>query len=430
MVRSIDVELPADKSLTHRAILLAAMAEGQSTIVNPSMAYDCQSTRSAVEAFGVHVDQGVINGQVVYRLRSKGATFWQSPEHVIDAGNSGTTARFLLGVGCAISGLHFELKGDDSLMNRPMARVVHPLRGLGATIHGRENGEYLPMRVEGKKLAGFEVSSAVVSAQVKSALLLAASMTEGESRIHVPRGTRDHTERMMKALGARLTSSESGNTQTFVLQGPWNVEPFRAVVPKDPSAMAFFAVLAFLQPGLKVICRGVLCNEGRLQFLRHLEAAGLDIVKSPTHGSGFPGETLADFEFCRTKEATSIHVTPEDAPGVIDEIPALAVAAAVCSQQSLFQGLSELRVKESDRLSEVHQLLFQAGIQTRLDEDAIQISPSGTVKGFRYQSFDHRMVMAAAVLATVADSLSSVGPREAARISFPLFFERLQQIYG
>lgn len=424
------VKLPPDKSLTHRALLFAAIADGQSVIEHPSIALDCMSTRAAVEAFGVHIDHGKVDGSAVYRLRSPGISRWQTPEHVVDAGNSGTTARLLIGLCSGVKGFSFELKGDDSLMKRPMDRVVIPLRLAGGDIQGPENGCRLPLRVIGKSLTGFAVESKVVSAQVKSALLFAASQASGESTVIVPAGTRDHTERMMKAMGAPLTSEVSGGVETFKFVGPWKIDPFRTRIPRDPSAMAFFAVLAFLNPGLTVGCAGVLANEGRLQFLKHLEEAGLSVTRTPSAGLGCLGESVSDFEFVRTGETKAFHVLAHEVAGVIDEIPALAVAAVVCPSPCTFKGLTELKVKESDRLASIEDLLNKAGIRTSVSEADLEVTPSPSVKGFEYHSLDHRMIMAAAVLATIADNSSTVGPIDAARVSFPLFFERLRQIYG
>lgn len=405
------------------------MAEGDTVLVNPSLGYDCIATKMAMEAFGVHFEEGTSKEGVVWRIRSRGVASWSNPEAVIDAANSGTTARLLLGVGSAVDGLRFEITGDESLKSRPMSRIVDPLRSVGCQFQGHDGGRYLPFTVIGKSLKGFKVRSDVVSAQVKTALLLAATQAEGRSIINVPLGTRDHTERVLTAMGAPLTCEVEQNRGKYTFEGPWKVEPFIATIPKDPSAMAFFATLAFIHPGLIVKCPGVLYNDGRAHYLAVLERAGLTIRRKELEQSGCPGEKLADFEFVRTGGVIPIEVSPQNAPQVIDEIPALAIAATVCQGESRLLGLGELRVKESDRISEIVRLLTHAGIDAVIDGADLRITPKRAVKGFEYRSDDHRMVMAAGVLATTADGPVKLGPASAVRVSFPLFFEQLQQIF-
>jgi 3-phosphoshikimate 1-carboxyvinyltransferase len=382
----------------------------------------------ALKAFGV-VFFPESESKIV--VESPGARHWQSPNRMIDAGNSGTTARFLLGVGGALPGLEFTLSGDESLCLRPMSRVTSLLQEAGASYEYLSREGYLPVRVHGKQLRGVRIESKVASAQVKSALLFAALFAEGQTELKVPTSTRNHTELMMMALGAPLQVLPSGERGFEVLRfsGSWQLPCGEYEIPGDPSGLAFFAVMAFLHPGLTIKCKNVLANTGRTFFLEVLERAGLTVLRSPRRSLAL-GEDVFDLELKRTGDAKALQVLAEDAAKVIDEIPALSVAASACNGESRFEGLGELRVKESDRLQEVFNLLSKAGITVSLDHETLRVQGGTAVKGFIYGSNDHRMTMAAAILATTAKDSSTLTTKTAVAVSFPLFFDQLRQIYG
>ncbi|MCX6123564.1 MAG: hypothetical protein NTV34_02265, partial [Proteobacteria bacterium] len=255
--QTVAVELPSDKSISHRVIFFGAMAQGMSTIHRVSSSQDCLATKTAMESFGVRFsainEQRNFASEADYQsftVQSPGVFAWRSPSEAIDAGNSGTTARLLFGIASGVPGLLVMIIEDESLSARPMGRVVAPLTACGAEI--RLDGERLPAFITGKSLRGFNVRSDVVSAQVKSALLLASICATGESVINVAAGTRNHTEQMLRFLGAPLgqmdQESSSDGRDVFHVRGPWQVPPLECTVPGDPSAMAFFAALAFLHP--------------------------------------------------------------------------------------------------------------------------------------------------------------------------------------
>lgn len=428
-VSSLRVELSADKSITHRAIFFAAMSRGVSVIRNPSTGADCMATLSAMKAFGVQCEEGRGNASE-WRINSPGLDHWQSPGVPIDAMNSGTTSRLLMGIAAARPGLSFSLIGDESLSKRPMDRITRPLKFLGADISGVQDGAFLPMKIAGASIKGFQIASEVPSAQVKSALLFAAISARGPSEITVPSGTRDHTERMMKALGAPLESLAAGDKTKFTIQGPWQPKPFAATIPGDPSSMAFFATLAFLHPGLEIKVSRVLNNPGRLKYLELFKRIGLTVELSVAQTSACLGEETVDVKLIRTGAAKPLTLASEDVPAVIDELPTLAVALSCCPGTSYLAGLRELRVKESDRLAETVDLLERAGVKARAIGDDLEIKGGGQIQGFSFQSDDHRMVMAATILATSANKISKIGTYEAPKVSFPLFFEIVRQLYG
>ncbi len=428
--RVFQLTLPSDKSITHRAIFFAGMAAGQSTITNPSVGADCLASLNAMEVMGVHIDHGKQDNKIVWRIRSNGVASWQPPQHVVDAQNSGTTARLLIGVGSARAGLEFDVRGDQSLSRRPMDRIIKPLREVGAVLSGKDDGSFLPVHVEGQQLAAFEIETQVNSAQVKSALLLAAASAIGKSVIIAPSGSRDHTERMMVALGASLEIHKDGERTRFSMKGPWKPDPFIANIPGDPSSLTFFAVLAFIHPGLVIRVSRVLGNPGRLHYLSLLARMGLQVQITPHIGPSCLGEELVDISLERTGDMRPLHLLSSEVPAVIDEIPALAIACALCPGSSIFEGLSELRVKESDRLGQIHQLLELAGVAAKVESDHLYIQGKAEVKGFDYVSDDHRMVMAASILALSANKICNVGSYQAPAVSFPFFFETLRQLYA
>ncbi|MCX6118346.1 MAG: 3-phosphoshikimate 1-carboxyvinyltransferase [Proteobacteria bacterium] len=446
--KNFDIDLPSDKSLTHRFVIFAAMAEGESSLLNPSLGADCLATRLAMEAFGARFLERFLNGVCEWVVTSRGTKDWGNKDLVsIDAQNSGTTARLLIGLGAGIPNLKFTISGDQSLSRRPMARIVGPLVNLGAKINvlashhtpldplDSRHEEYskkvfLPIEVVGQSIKAFQLKTNVVSAQVKSALLLAASQAVGESTIEVPNGTRNHTENIMKALGADLTQYEvSSDATKFKMKGPWIPPGFSVVIPKDPSAMAFFAVLAFLNPGMSIRCKGVLNNPGRLHFLRVLERSGLHVSCVPIADSNCPGESIADFEFKRCGEAKPIIIDASEVSEVIDEIPALAAAATACRGTSQFFGLQELRIKESDRLAAIKELLELCGQKAEIIGDNLSIFPTDSRNSFSYSSDDHRMVMTASILTLCAKGTSRIGQSNAVKVSFPGFFSELAKIY-
>jgi 3-phosphoshikimate 1-carboxyvinyltransferase len=412
--------VPGDKSISHRALMLGAIACGRSRIAGLSSGEDVRTTRRVMERLGVAItdedDELVIDG--------KG---WSAPDRpgreplALDCGNSGTTARLLLGLLAAREG-RFRLEGDASLSGRPMGRVVRPLSRLGATITG---GETLPLTVEGRPLRGGSLRTGVPSAQVKSALMLAALQADGESTIEEADPTRDHTERLLAAMGAPVTPTGSERNGWAVRGGCAPLDPLRLRVPGDPSSAAFLVALAACLPGSRLLVEGVSVNPTRLGFYRLLRRMGADI--------GWDAEILSPEPVGRIDVRGSrlhgVDCGPGDIPGAVDEIPLLAVVAAVSEGTTTIRGAGELRHKESDRLAATAAMLRAFGARVDEQQDGLHIEGSGGLSAGKVEARgDHRIAMSAAVAASLADGPSVIAGHEWVRISYPDFFHDLARL--
>ena len=345
--------VPGDKSVTHRALILTALAEGTSTVSDYCRGEDCLNTMRAFQALGIKIDE------MPERLTIHGKGFWglNEPNGPIDCGNSGTGIRLLAGV---LAGQDFftVLTGDESIRRRPMGRVVKPLREMGAVIAGRKGGELAPLAITGKRLHGVEYRSPVASAQVKSALLLAGLFAEGVTRFGEPRLSRDHTERMFRFFGIPLAKDGSD----LVLQGRTAVgwAGRRVVIPGDFSAAAFFLVGATIIPGSDVTIRNVGLNPTRTGLIEVMKKMGADIQILAQREEA--GEPVADLRV-RSALLKGVTIGPDLIPQTIDEFPILCVAAAVADGDTVISGAEELRVKESDRIATMSQELQAMGAQ-------------------------------------------------------------------
>ncbi len=409
------IEVPGDKSITHRAFLLGAMAEGETVVRRPLPAEDTDCTLAAVEALGVEVARG----EEVVRIRGGGYWALAEPADVLDLGNSGTCARLLLGI-LAGRPFHAALTGDDSLRRRPMLRVVEPLRRMGACIDGRAGGDQLPLAVRGGELAGIEHISPVASAQVKSCLLLAGLQAAGATAVSEPSLSRDHTERMLAAMGAHL----SRDGHTVRIEGGQSLTPADLTVPGDISSAAFFLVAAALFPGCEVTVRGVGVNPTRTGILDLLSAMGATVSLAPLPDAA--GEPVADVTV-RGGEMRGVDVPPEWVPRLIDELPVAAVAAAFAAGPTVVRGARELRAKESDRIAGIAAMLGAAGVEVEEVSDGFTVAGlpargGGHVLPARHRSRgDHRLAMAAAVLALRGSGHSQVADTACVATSFPGF---------
>jgi 3-phosphoshikimate 1-carboxyvinyltransferase len=416
------LEVPGDKSITHRAYLLGAMAEGETVVRRPLLAGDTGRTLAAVEALGA----GVARGEEVVRIRGAGYRALDEPSDVLDLGNSGTSARLLLGL-LAGRPFHAVLTGDDSLRRRPMLRVVEPLRRMGAGIEGRAGGSLLPLAVRGGDLAGIEHRSPVASAQVKSCLLIAGLQARGHTTVSEPSLSRDHTERLLAGMGVELERRGCAVT----LRGGQSLAPADITVPGDLSSAAFFMVAAAILPGSEVTVRGVGVNPTRTGILDLLSAMGASVSISPRPDAG--GEPVADVTV-RGGELRGVEVPPEWIPRLIDELPIAAVAAAFASGPTAVRGAGELRAKESDRIAGIAAMLEAAGAEVEGISDGFTVAGlsarvGGKVLPARHRSGgDHRLAMAAAVLALRGSGPSQIAGTSCVATSFPGFpslFSRL-----
>lgn len=381
-----EIEVPGDKSISHRAIIFAAIAEGTSTIRGFLEGEDCLATVRAFRAMGVRIE-GPENGQIV--VHGVGKHGLNAPENPIDCGNSGTSMRLLAGL-LASQPFDSVLTGDESLLRRPMARVTEPLNQMGAEVIASKNGTPPLIIHGGKSLKGIDYALPVASAQVKSALLLAGLYALSETRIREPRLTRDHTERMMAAFGVPL--EKEGHALTLKPGGELRATDLS--VPCDISSAAFFLVAASIIPGSALTLLNVGMNPGRTGILDILARMKADIRVTNTRFYG--GEPVADLEV-RHAPLQGIAIPPELVPNAIDEFPAIFIAAASARGVTTLSGAEELRTKESDRIQMMAEGLLELGITVTVLPDGICIE-GGELRGGRVKTaHDHRIAMAFAI---------------------------------
>jgi 3-phosphoshikimate 1-carboxyvinyltransferase len=418
------LRVPGDKSISHRALLFAALADGRSTIVGLATGADVAATRRSLELLGVRVAAAPESPEPSERLMiaGKGVEGLREPEAVVDCANSGTTMRVLTGLLAGRSFLSV-LDGDGSLRRRPMARVVEPLRAMGASIDARADGTLAPIVVRGGALSGRRHVPEVASAQVKSALVLAGLQAAGVTEIVEPVASRDHTERMLAALGAPVTTGEDGAVR--VVAGAPNA--FELDVPGDPSSAAFFVVAACITPGSEIVIEDVALNPSRLVFVDVLRRMGADIEISQRDVR--IGEPVGDIAV----RAASLHGTTiagDEMPSVQDEIPVLAVAAAFAEGVTDIRDAAELRLKESDRIGTVQQELGQLGIAVESRSDGLMIRGGRPQAGSLKSHGDHRVAMAAAVAGHAIEADSTVRGWSAVEVSYPDFLADLARLSG
>jgi 3-phosphoshikimate 1-carboxyvinyltransferase len=435
---SVKVRVAPDKSLTHRAIMFAALANGKSYIKNPLSSHDCLATMGAFEKFGVkfktiHSSDDGHSESEMWEVSSQGSsTFDGQDVGILDLGNSGTSVRLLMGLLAGRRGLKATLTGDHSLRKRPMARVSEPLANMGAKILAPLDQHTLPLTITGQKLRPVTHEIHVASAQVKSALLLAGMQAVGETRITLPIGSRDHTERMLESFGAIIKKFEHNGLETLSIQGPFNPSPFHFHVPADPSSLAFFAVLAALHPGLEISASDVLYNGTRIGLYVILEKIGVKVEWKNHRSTRYScGETVADVVISRRPldELSAVEISPHEVALMIDEIPILSVLLAMIDGRSVIHGVSELRAKESDRLGEIIKLLTAAGREAQMIDDSLVINGANRLfERIDYAGEDHRLLMSAIILATKASESSKVAGVSWIATSFPLFLDGFQNI--
>ena len=424
--RGIGGELapPPDKSITHRALLLAAVSDGACLVRNVLDTGDCRSTRRCLERLGVTIDEETAREPVTLRLRGVGLGGFREPAGVLDAENSGTTMRLLAGLLAGLP-LYAVLTGDASLLRRPMQRVTIPLRRMGARLEGREGGLLAPLTFlpgDGT-LRAVDQHLEVASAQVKSALLLAALRADGPVRLTGRVGSRDHTERLFRALGLPLR--QEGDA--LVATPPGRVPAFELTVPGDPSSAAFWLTAALLS-GRELAVRGCGLNPTRLGFLRVLERMGAALEVEPEGEAG--GEPVGRIRVV-PGALRGTTVGEEEVPSLIDEVPLVAVLALFAEGATTVRGAGELRVKESDRLAAVARLVRAAGGDIALEEDGFTVEGGRPLKAGTVEAGgDHRIAMAGAVLAAGVPGGMRVEGMEAAAVSYPDFVRHWRLLGG
>ena len=405
--------IPGDKSCSHRALIIGAMAEGETVIHNLSDCADVDATLIALRAFGCQIERDGDRWQVL-------GGPWTSPISPIDCGNSGTTARLLIGAVAGMPGVTATFTGDESLSRRPMRRLIEPLRRMGAQIEG---GDTLPLTVTGAKLGGIDHRNVPASAQVKSALLLAGLGTSAPVRISEPVASRDHTEIMLREFGCDVAIEQD----IVTLGEDRGLQGSEILIGGDPSSAAFALIAAALVPGSNVSVEGMIVNPLRTGLYETLEAMGSDI--SLSNERIVNGEIIADVcvQYARL---TACHVPADRVPAMIDEIPALAIVCAFADGESVIEGLGELRHKESDRLGAIVAGLTACGVVAVARGENLHIFGRETVRGGAAVATggDHRIAMAFLALGLASERPVTVDRQEMMATSFPGYVEVMRSL--
>ncbi|HAK60671.1 MAG TPA: 3-phosphoshikimate 1-carboxyvinyltransferase, partial [Nitrospiraceae bacterium] len=390
-----ELTLPGDKSLSHRAVMFSAIAEGATEITGFLTAADTLNTLTAVQKLGVSVEGA---GTARLLVHGRGLDGLVEPDGVLDLGNSGTGMRLLAGL---LAGQNFfsVLTGDQYLLTRPMARIVEPLRSMHAVIDGRSGGRFAPLAIRGggKGLKALDYTTPVASAQIKSALLLCGLYAEGETSVTEPHRSRDHTERMLRFFGAEVR--EEGLTVS--VRGRGHLKSAGTIaIPSDISSAAFFMVAAAIVPGSDILIRNVGVNPTRTGVIDILKEMGADITME--HPREQAGEPAADIRV-KHRGLTAVTIAGEAIPRAIDDIPVISVAAAYAKGKTIIRDAAELRVKESDRLATMAAELTKMGAAVQERRDGMEITGRDTLEGARCESHgDHRVAMAMAVAGLAA----------------------------
>lgn len=413
------VLLPGDKSISHRYAMLAAIAEGTSTLYHFSSGADPHSTLNCVEALGVRVERT----PELVRVHGQGPQALQAPQHALDVGNSGSTIRMMSGI-LAAQPFDSTLVGDESIARRPMERIIKPLAEMGVQVEARD-GKYTPLIVHGNPdLKAIEYHLPVASAQVKTCVLLAGLFAKGVTVVQEPMKTRDHTELALREFGATVESSRG----RVSVEGPVTLKGRDLVVPGDLSSAAFFLVAALIRPGSDIVIQNVGLNPTRAGLIDFLLGMGADIKMLRFENEG--GEAAGDLRVRHAKITGGV-IDKETTAMLIDEIPVLAILGAVSEHGLTVRDARELRIKETDRIATLSENLGRMGVDIEVYEDGFYVPGRQTFRAAVLDSFgDHRIAMAFAVAALAADGPSEIHHADAASVSYPEFYDTLRSIAG
>ncbi len=417
------ITIPGDKSISHRALMLGAIASGTTTIHGLLLGEDPRSTAACFRAMGARISE--LNTDTV-TVEGVGLGKLDEPVEVLNAGNSGTTLRLMLGLLASHPERLFTVTGDGSLRSRPMSRVIKPLSQMGAQIWGRNNHNLAPLAVYGQHLQGMTYHSPIASAQVKSCILLAGLSAAGQTTVIEPALSRDHSERMLKAFGADLTVDPEHLSVTVTGQSG-QLTGQTVVVPGDISSAAFWLVAAAITPGSDLLIENVGMNPTRTGVLEALAMMGADITEE--NPRTVTGEPVADLRV-RHSALKGCTIAGDIIPRLIDEIPILAVAAVFATGTTVISDAEELRVKESDRLAVIAAELSRMGAKVTELPDGLEITGGTPLTGTDVDSHtDHRIAMSLAIAALNASGATHIYRAEAAAISYPDFVATLEQAW-
>ncbi|GAE29028.1 3-phosphoshikimate 1-carboxyvinyltransferase [Halalkalibacter hemicellulosilyticus] len=411
------IRIPGDKSISHRAVMFGAIANGNTTVEGFLPGEDCLSTISCFRKLGVAIEQE--NEKVT--IEGNGWEGLEEPSEILDVGNSGTTTRLMLGI-LATRPFHSVVIGDDSIAKRPMARVTSPLREMGSTIDGRDDGNFTPLSIRGGTTKAIQFQSKVASAQVKSAILLAGLQSDGVTSVNEPALSRDHTERMLEAFGVEVQR----DGLTVSVEGGQSLQAQHIIVPGDISSAAFFLVAGAIVPNSQITLHGVGMNPTRSGIIDVLQQMGAELTIENERNAG--GEPVADLTIS-TSKLKGIDIGGPLIPRLIDEIPVIAVLATQAQGKTVIRDAEELKVKETNRIDTVVSELTKAGAKITATEDGMVIEGQAALHGAHVNSYgDHRIGMAMAVAGLIAQGTMIIERSEAIAVSYPTFFEHIQQL--
>ncbi|MGC1308712.1 MAG: 3-phosphoshikimate 1-carboxyvinyltransferase [Phormidesmis sp.] len=417
-----EITVPGDKSISHRSLMLGAIAQGTTRIKGLLLGEDPRRTAACFSAMGAKISN--LEAEWVTVEGTSGQL--QEPDDVLDTGNSGTTFRLMLGLLASQPGRFFVVTGDESIRARPMKRVIAPLSQMGAVIAGKAGHTLAPLSVQGQELKPFHYHSPIASAQVKSCLLLAGLSVAGDTTVTEPSLSRDHSERMLQAFGAKLSIDAA--THSVTLHGPAQLTGQTVIVPGDISSAAFWLVAAAITPGSNLLIKNVGINPTRTGVLDALAAMAADITLE--NEREVTGEPVADLHV-RYSQLKGCKIGGDLIPRLIDEVPILAVAALFAEGTTTITDAAELRVKESDRLAVMADALTQLGGTVTEHTNGMEIVGMGagaTITATTLDSYtDHRIAMSLAIAATRATGISRIHRAEAAAVSYPSFIETLSK---
>jgi 3-phosphoshikimate 1-carboxyvinyltransferase len=410
------IHVPGDKSISHRAIMFGSIAQGKTTIRHFLRGQDCLSTIDCFRKLGVHIEE---DGQQITIL-GKGWEGLEEPKDILYTGNSGTTTRLIMGI-LAGRPFHSVLMGDESIGRRPMDRVVLPLREMGASILGRENGKFTPISINGGSLRSIHYKMPVASAQVKSALLFAGLQAEGTTVIEEMAPTRDHTEKMIKEFGGECIREG----MTISVKGSQSFEGRDIYVPGDISSAAFFLAAGAIIPGSEIILKNVGLNPTRSGIIDVLKEMGADLELSDLSSNGEETGTIV----IRYSQLKGIEIGGSLIPRLIDEIPIIALMATQAEGETVIKDAEELKVKETNRIDTVVGELKKLGADIESRKDGMVIRGKTALKGGKVSSFgDHRIGMMLAIAALLSKDPVDLDNPECISVSYPNFFDDLQKL--
>lgn len=418
------VKVPGDKSISHRALIIGSIAKGETYIEGFLYSEDPLSTADCLRKLGVNIPE-IIKDEP-FKINGIGLNSFSEPSEILNCGNSGTTIRLLMGLLAASKGKNFILTGDKSLSERPMNRVCKPLRLMGGKLFGRENGNKAPITVIGEKLRGCVIGTPVASAQVKSAILLAGLTANGSTSVIEPASSRDHTERMLKAFGADIqVRGELG--RNIVINPGRELIGQEILIPGDISSASFWMIAASIIPNSNITIKNVGLNPSRTGILDVMDIMGCNYEIQGERA--IAGEPIGDIKISSSESLKPFIIEGDILPKLIDEIPILSVAACFCEGTSQIKDAGELRVKETDRLKVMARQLRKFGAKIEEKEDGLIITGGSKFIAAEVDSeTDHRVAMSLAIASLLAKGSSIINRSEASNVSYPSFWNDLENL--